>query len=253
MVRRISEFKQKLHPNAKLRAWYASHTFGGTTKARNLKILGFNKQNFYYIAGAVGVVVVIAAVAVGFGLRNSFRNAIQRGAQQGLPGQNLVRSSTQTRTRTYYSNGETFLTTETTAFLTTEQRGGGTTQIETTDEQGKKTKLNVSLSLYTDANGEIATSTYVGTTIFVTNSNGYSEQTFIYGTPRVTTSNGKVITTTEFNGLSIGTDESGKTVTSYDQPDPTPGATITGEDGPSATGGPETTDGLVVNIPYTKI
>jgi hypothetical protein len=234
MVRRISEFKQKLHPNAKLRAWYASHTFGGTTKARNLKILGFSKQNFYYIAGAVGVVVVIAAVAVGIGLRNSFRNAIQRGAQQGLPGQNLVRSSTQTRTRTYYSNGETFLTTETTAFLTTEQRGGGTTQIETTDEQGKKTTLNVSLSLYTDANG-------------------YSEQTFIYGTPRVTTSNGKAITTTEFNGLSIGTDESGNTVTSYDQPDPTPGATITGEDGPSATGGPETTDGLVVNIPYTKI
>ncbi|KAA8906118.1 hypothetical protein FN846DRAFT_724172 [Sphaerosporella brunnea] len=242
MVRRISEFKQKLHPNEKLRAWYASHTFGGTTKARNLKILGFSKTNFYYIAGAIGCLVVIAAAVVGIGLKNSFRKATQKGAQQGLPGQNIVQSSTQTRIRTLYSNGETILSTETTAFLTTIQNGGGTTQVKTTNDQGQETTLQASLSLFTNSKGDIETSTYIGTSFFVTNSKGYSEQTFIYGTPTILTKDGQAITTTMFDGLSVSTDEQGQTVISYSTPTPTPGATLTGENSASATGS-RTTDG----------
>lgn len=235
--REIEEFKQKLHPNAKLRAWYASHTFGGTTKVRSLKILGFSKVNFYYIAGALGALALIAAVTGGLGVRNSLQKAKVQGAAQGIPGQPAVQSTTQRRTRTLVSNGQTIVTTETSAFLTTFIRGAGTTQIRTKNEQGEDVTLPASLSIFTNSDGNIATSTFVGTGIFVTNDQGIGEQTFIYGEPQVITSNGQEITTTRYAGLSIGTDENGQTVTSYDAPEPTPGATATGDGG-----GPDITD-----------
>jgi len=250
MVRReIREFKQKLHPNAKLRAWYASHTFGGTTKVRSLKILGFSKVNFYYIAGAVGALALMAAVAGGIGVRNSLRTATVQGAVQGVPGQPAVQSTTQLRTRTLVSNGQTVVTTETSAFLTTFIRGAGMTQIKTKNEQGEDVTLPATLSVFTNSDGDIATSTFIGTAIFVTDDQGIGENTVIYGEPLVVTSNGQAFTTTQYDGLSIGTDETGQTVTSYDSPEPTPGATATGDGGPGATNAPGgTTAGYAVHF-----
>jgi len=72
-------------------------------------------------------------------------------------------------------------------------------------------------------------STFVGTAIFVTNDQGVGEQAFICGVPKVITSNGQEVTTTQYDGLSGGTDENGQTVTSYDAPEPMPGAAATGD------------------------
>jgi hypothetical protein len=229
MVRRLSEFKQKLHPNAKLRAWYASHTFGGTTKAKSLKILGFSKMNFYYIAAGVGALLLIAAVGGGIGVKSSLRSAKVQGAKQGIVGQPVVQSITQERIRTLVSDGQTIVTTETSAYLTTFQRGGGLTEVLTTDENGEKTTVQASLSIITNSEGDIETKTLIGSPVLITHSNeGVSEQTLVFGEPSVVTNDeGEALTTTLFDDVSVTTDENGEVFTSIDVPEP--GATATGD------------------------
>jgi hypothetical protein len=214
MVRRLSEFKQKLHPNPKLRAWYHSHTFGGTTKARSLKILGFSKQNFYYVAAGVGALFILAGVVAAVGVKNSLRKAKTLGAVEGVVGQQVIISGTQTRTRTFVSDGKTVLKTETSAALITSQRGGGVTELETTNSQGEATTVAASLLVITDEGGNLDTRTYIGSPIFVPGLDGVSEQTVVFGDPTIVTgTNGQQIETTVFADLTMTTDDTGQTVT----------------------------------------
>ncbi|CCX31548.1 Similar to EG45-like domain containing protein; acc. no. Q9ZP41 [Pyronema omphalodes CBS 100304] len=200
MVRRLSEFKQKLHPNAKLRAWYQSHTFGGTTKAKSLKILGFSKQNFYYVAAGVAALLIIAAVGGGIGVKTSLRSAKIQGANEGIVGQPAVAKTTQSRVRTLVSNGQTILKTETTAYVTTFTRGAGITQVVTTNEKGEKTTVQASMKLITNSEGSFETQTLIGSLTLVPGQGGVSEQTIVFGEPSVITNDqGQLITTTVFN------------------------------------------------------
>ena len=242
MVRRISEFKQKLHPNAKLRAWYASHTFGGTTKAKSLKILGFSKTNFYYIAAAVGAMLIVAAVAAGIGVKTSLKTAKAQGAKEGIDGQPLVQSTTQERIRTLVSDGQTIVTTQTSAFLTTYQRGGGLTQIKTKDENGEVITVPLSLSIVTNTEGDIETKTFFGSPVLVPHTeDGVSQQTLVYGEQSVVTNDaGEVATSTVFDDVKVTTDESGETFTSIDTAEPEPGATATGDGTADPTDAPST-------------
>ena len=233
MVRRISEFKQKLHPNAKLRAWYASHTFGGTTKAKSLKILGFSKQNFYYIAAGVGAAILVIVVVAVIGVKGSVKKAKLQGAEQGYVGQPVVQSTTAIRTRTLVSNGQTILTTETSAYVTTFQRGGGITKITTTNEKGQAVTVPGSLLITMNSDGKVETITYVASEVFLTDSNGVGEKTLVFGDPTVITSNGQAIATTKFDGIAVTTDSGGKTVTNAV---PKPGATASSSAGAAATG-----------------
>jgi hypothetical protein len=219
-IKRISELKQKFHPNQKLRAWRASHTFGGTTKLKNLKILGFSKTNFYYIAAGIAALALVAAVGAGLGIRSSLRKAKVQGARQGVVGQQVITRRTQTRVRTLLSDGQTILTTETSSFITTFQRGGGVTSIAATNSDGQETMVPASISIMTNSVGELETVTFVASSIVITNSDGVSEETVVFGDPTVISSDGLQIVTTVFDDLTVTTDESGSTVTSIRSPTP---------------------------------
>ena len=59
----------KISPNQKLRNWSKARTFGGTTKAHSLYILGLKRKTFYIVAGSVGVFVVALTVGVALGIQ----------------------------------------------------------------------------------------------------------------------------------------------------------------------------------------
>jgi hypothetical protein len=240
---RISELKQKLTPNGKVRAWYNSHTFGGTTKTKSLYIAGLRKKNFYYVALAISFVLVAGAAAGGIGIKTGFKKENLLGQAQGGVGAEESSLVTQTNVRTVVSDGSTYMTTEVSSFVYTHQRGGGTTVIKTTDSQGKQRTVPASLSIVTNS-GKAQTVTLVGSSTQVSDENG-NEPTIIFGAPTKVTSNGKTQTSLVFTDIQTTTASDGKTVTGVK---PKPKTSSSSSNGGSSSGSSSSGSRLVHSL-----
>lgn len=212
---RLKEIKDKLRPNQRFRNWQASHTFGGTTKTKSLYIAGFRRKNFYYVAAATGAVILMGGIGGGVSVRKSVNRAENRGQSEAAMGQLIVTDITESRTRTLTSDGIVVVTTEVSSFVTTVQRGAGTTQIQTTGADGKTIAVPGSITFVTNSDGIMVDRTLLGSTLFVTLTDGVTVPTTLYGVPTTfTDTSGNDITTTIFSELTVVTETNGKIFTS---------------------------------------
>lgn len=231
---RVKEIKDKFSLNQSFRSWKASHTFGGTTKAKSLYIAGFRRHNFYYVAAITGAILLIGGIAGGVGVRKSVNGAENRGQVQGAMGQLVATNIIESRTRTLTSNGILVLTTEISSFATTVQRGGGTTLIQTTGAGGERITIPGAITFVTNSDDRIVEKTLVGSTFFVTQPGGITVPTTLYGAPiTFTDTNGKDITSTAFSELTVVTEADGDISTSLrSQPSSTAAPITSGQTTP---------------------
>lgn len=241
---RLKEIKDRLHPNETFRNWRASHTFGGTTKAKSLYIAGFRRKNFYYVAAITGAVLLIGGIVGGVSFRRSIGKAEDRGQNEGAIGQLMVAETTESRIRTLTSDGIVVVTTEISSFSTTVQRGAGTTLVQTTGVDGKTTAIPGSITFVMNSDDMMVAKTLLGSTFFMTQTDGITVPTTLYGAPTTfTDTNGNDVTSTLFSELTVVTEAGGNISTSLrSQSSSITVSTVNGQttsptqmDGPTAT------------------
>ncbi|TGZ81708.1 hypothetical protein EX30DRAFT_318850, partial [Ascodesmis nigricans] len=140
--------------------------------------------------------------------------AQKSGENQGLLGQFQVTQTTQTRARTFVSGGQTFSTTEIATFQTTFQRGAKSTQVVQTGADGSKKTFPATVVISTNSFGQKVSVTKVGNALIRT-SDDVVEETTVFGVPVTFTSDGSVIATTSFEGITVITGEDGRPQTSF--------------------------------------